>query len=300
MDCITGLKLISAHAEERKSNHKGYRVGIMMSLNTAFKKVYGEALEPYGFKKVKGKYPYFARVIGEEIVHIITCVNCTMIVPGKYKAFNIECGVETVYVPEINFDMRPGHNEWMKGNLTIYRRTHPEAPPQERFDELDEYVYDSTDENSLIEALKKSVQHVEEIMLPLLDEVRDYKACMEYYNNYSLGQQRIYDVMENRREPYSYRDGLLNFKAFTAEEYSNRERNRFNGADERDLQYVKEGTMSMEEFESEKADRDRRLKAKIEVFEKYANNEEYHKILVEELESRKRENTERLREYGLI
>ena len=137
-------------------------------------------------------------------------------------------------------------------------------------------------------------------MLPLLDEVRDYKACMEYYNNYSLGQQRIYDVMENRREPYSYRDGLLNFKAFTAEEYSNRERNRFNGADERDLQYVKEGTMSMEEFESEKADSDRRLKADVEVFEKYANNEEYHKILMEELESRKRENTERLREYGLI
>ena len=56
----------------------------------------------------------------------------------------------------------------------------------------------------------------------------------------------------------------------------------------------------MEEFESEKADSDRRLKADVEVFEKYANNEEYHKILMEELESRKRENTERLREYGLI
>ncbi len=271
----------------------------MMSLNTAFKKVYGEALEPYGFKKVKGKYPYFARVIGEEIVHIITCVNCTMIVPGKYKAFDIECGVETVYVTKINFDKRPGYNDWMKDNLTIYRRTHPEAPPQERFNELYEYVYDSTDENSLTGALKKSFEHVKEIMLPHLDEIRDYKACIEHYNHYS-GQLFIHEDFWNRNKYADHNDGLLNFKVFTAEEYSNRERNRFKEANKRDLQYVKEGRMSMEEFESQREDHDRRIKADVEVFEKYANNEEYHKILMEELESRKRENTERLREYGLI
>lgn len=272
----------------------------MMSLNTAFKKVYGEALEPYGFKKVKGKYPYFARVIGEEIVHIITCVNCTMIVPGKYKAFNIECGVETVYVPKINFDMRPGRNDWMMGNLDIYRETHPEVPPRERADELYEYIYDSTDENSLIETLKKSFQHVEEIMLPHLDEVRDYKACMEHYNNYSLGQIFIHEDFQNRRKHGDYADGLLNFKAFTFEEYSKRKWNKFERATQRDLQYVKEGRMTMEDFERQNTEVKERFKKDVELFEKYANNEEYHKILVEELESRKRENTEILREYGLI
>ncbi|MCM1171024.1 MAG: hypothetical protein NC393_02745 [Clostridium sp.] len=271
----------------------------MMSLNTAFKKVYGEALEPYGFKKIKGKYPYFARVIGEEIVHIITCVNCAMIVSGKYKAFNIECGVETVYVTKINFDMRPGHNDWMKDNLYIYRETHPEVHPRERYNELNQYVYDSTDEDSLIGALKKSFQHVEEIMLPHLDEVRDYKACIEHYNHYS-SQTFIHEDFWNRRKYADYNDGLLQFKVFTAEEYSNREKNRFKRADERDLQRVKEGRMTMEEFESEKADGDRRLKADIELFEKYANNPENNRILVEELESRKRENTEILRGYGLI
>ncbi|MCM1082287.1 MAG: hypothetical protein NC428_02325 [Clostridium sp.] len=273
----------------------------MMSLNTAFKKVYGEALEPYGFKKVKGKYPYFARVIGEEIVHVITYINTPMIVSGKYKAFDIECGIETVYVPKIDLDIPPRHNgNWMTENLTIYRRTHPGAPPQERYNELNEYVYDSTDENSMIEALKKSVQHMEEIMLPHLDEIRDYKACMEHYDTYSPMQKYIRDNIQNRRKFYPYDDGLLNFKAFTLEEYSNRERNRYKRADKRDLQYVKEGRMTMEKLESEKADRDRRLKADIELFEKYANNPENNRILVEELESRKRENTEILREYGLI
>jgi len=30
-----------------------------MTLNAAFKKVFGEALEPLGFKKIKGNYTYF-------------------------------------------------------------------------------------------------------------------------------------------------------------------------------------------------------------------------------------------------
>ncbi|MCM1208384.1 MAG: hypothetical protein NC309_05625, partial [Ruminococcus sp.] len=172
--------------------------------------------------------------------------------------------------------------------------------PRERYNELNQYVYDSTDDNSMIGALKKSFQHVEEIMLLHLDEIRDYKACMEHYDTYSPTQIYIYDNIQNRRNRYPYDDGLLNFKAFTFEEYSNKEKNRFKGADERDLQRVKEGRMTMEEFESEKADRDRRLKADIELFEKYANNPENNRILVEELESRKRENTEILRGYGLI
>ena len=44
----------------------------MKTLGTAFKQVYGEALKEYGFKKIKGKYPYYVRLIGDEIVHVIT------------------------------------------------------------------------------------------------------------------------------------------------------------------------------------------------------------------------------------
>jgi len=34
-----------------------------ISLNAAFKQVFGEALEPLGFKLIKSKYPYFVRVV---------------------------------------------------------------------------------------------------------------------------------------------------------------------------------------------------------------------------------------------
>ncbi len=46
-----------------------------MTLNAEFKKVFGEALEPLGFKLIKSKYPYFVRFIGNEIVHIITYID---------------------------------------------------------------------------------------------------------------------------------------------------------------------------------------------------------------------------------
>lgn len=47
----------------------------MATLNTVFKKVFGEGLKEYGFVKVKGRQPYLVRVIGGEIIHVITCRN---------------------------------------------------------------------------------------------------------------------------------------------------------------------------------------------------------------------------------
>lgn len=47
------------------------------SLKSAFLQVYGEALKPLGFQKVKGKQPYFVRVVNGEIIHIITCAKQT-------------------------------------------------------------------------------------------------------------------------------------------------------------------------------------------------------------------------------
>ena len=62
-----------------------------MSLNAAFKQVFGEALEPLGFKLIKSKYPYFVRVVSNEIVHYVTFANETADGRGsigvKYKCF---------------------------------------------------------------------------------------------------------------------------------------------------------------------------------------------------------------------
>ena len=46
-----------------------------LSLYAGFKKVYGEYLEPYGFKLVKSKHPYFVRVVDDEIVQIVSIMK---------------------------------------------------------------------------------------------------------------------------------------------------------------------------------------------------------------------------------
>ena len=63
-----------------------------MTFNTAFKHLYEKKLKPYGFQKVKGKRPYFIRMIGDEIFHMITYRNCWSDRP--YKEFEVRWGVE--------------------------------------------------------------------------------------------------------------------------------------------------------------------------------------------------------------
>ena len=71
-----------------------------LTINAAFKQIFGEALELYGFKTVKGRYPYLVRVINNEILHIITFAK----VRGSETKFIVYSGVATIYRNEINFD----------------------------------------------------------------------------------------------------------------------------------------------------------------------------------------------------
>ena len=44
----------------------------MASIITVLKKVYKEGLEPLGFVQLKGRQPYFVRIIGGEIIQVIS------------------------------------------------------------------------------------------------------------------------------------------------------------------------------------------------------------------------------------
>lgn len=73
----------------------------MKSFKTAFKSVYEKGLMKYCFRKVKGDQLYYARCIGDEIVHVITfweefSYNQSHI--GIFnKAFTVLFGAATVY-----------------------------------------------------------------------------------------------------------------------------------------------------------------------------------------------------------
>jgi len=75
-----------------------------MTFDTAFKHLYAKELAPYGFQKIKGRRPYFVRMVGDEIAHVISYRNSWSMRP--YKNFIVLWGIATVYRRRINFEKK--------------------------------------------------------------------------------------------------------------------------------------------------------------------------------------------------
>ena len=77
-----------------------------LSLNAAFKSVYGELLEPKGFKLLKSKYPYFVRVIDDEVIQIISFMK-EKAFDHDYEGFSICISLNILERQLIDFDKNP-------------------------------------------------------------------------------------------------------------------------------------------------------------------------------------------------
>lgn len=87
------------------------------SFKSEFVKFYKEKLEPYGFKKVKGPQPYFARLVNGEIVHIITYITSRTNNPGHIN-FELCCGIASIYRKRIRFNVTPLSNSYCMEAMT--------------------------------------------------------------------------------------------------------------------------------------------------------------------------------------
>lgn len=154
----------------------------MTGLNTVFKQVFGEALKEQGFVKVKGRQPYFARLIKGEILHVIACRQEWSGWPKPYKEFGILAGVATVYRPEFNFSCCPRDNmNWLYPINYWYRSFFPSDWKEQVMHQLGGFRYDSTNENSLKCELDMALKETEKYILPVLDRVVDLETCIEYF-----------------------------------------------------------------------------------------------------------------------
>ena len=151
-----------------------------MSLNAAFKKVFGEALAPLGYKPVKGKYPYLVRVIpGGEIIHVITCENSLCSYPNARK-FDIVGGIATVYRYRIDLDHSSKHNNiWLNSIGTFYARTVSKSEyNQQTFVSLDGIRYKENDNLSLLNTMNRALEFANKYMLPYLNRAVDLKSSL--------------------------------------------------------------------------------------------------------------------------
>ena len=91
------------------------------NIQREFVKYYKERLASLGFIKVKGRQPYFVRLVNNEIIHILT-LDTGMSAKDGYKVAHLECGVATVYRQEINLSVTPRHNsDWLVDYTRYYR-----------------------------------------------------------------------------------------------------------------------------------------------------------------------------------
>lgn len=155
-----------------------------LTLNAAFKQVFGEALEPLGFVKIKSKYPYYVRVLNGEVVQVIA-------VKEEFRnTFDIVSGIATVYRNEIDLSKSVRWNtNWfmtlanyysicLKSSDTDYDKNYARKMIFLNFNF-------STNEQK-IKIFEYALEQFKKWVLPIFNKVTSVKVAYYYYSNYLL------------------------------------------------------------------------------------------------------------------
>jgi hypothetical protein len=163
-----------------------YKAPQKLTQNTAFKQIIGKALEPYGFKVIKGRHPYIVRVINNEILHIITFRTETPDYSEGDRAFAIMGGIATIYRKKITLDQSPIQNYiWFNYMFDFY-----EALTDERnanvLGQLFISCYYSDKPDSLISVMNTGAENLIKYVLPVFDKIDNIDSCIDYLNEYKM------------------------------------------------------------------------------------------------------------------
>ena len=271
----------------------------MVSLATAWKKAYSEALAPYGFTKLKGRHPYFVRMVGDEILQVIAYHNEWSMRPER--AFQVLAGMATVYRREIDLHQSPkDNNRWLEEFYSMYYSGHyyeeeaPDAP--DTF-----YKYIDENEDSMNDTIARSIYHAKKYILPVLDGVTDINTYIEYLKQYHQIQLKIHvEEFSDNILQVEENESLLALKTFhTLEEFIKFSNEIYEQNMKKRQNQVDIGFYSKEHFDKETKWSFEYRQEQIEAFAQLLNDPVIHEKAMEELERRKNYNIEALHEYGL-
>jgi hypothetical protein len=269
------IKLNFKKAEEKKP-----------TLNTLFIQIYGEALEPLGFKKPKVRMPLYVRVINDEIIHIVGIHDMkTHLVPFG--------AIATVYREDLCIDRTFRQNElWYKSLKEFYLNWHISDKP---FDKGFFKYY--ADYMPLSDAVKASLNATITWILPVLDNVKTLKDVADYDDLIFKDYLSISALPLNKFPGASYSDAAIRF---LLDDLINDLEKRYSvllkRSDEANIRFprpqedVLKSRLEYEQWYNE-------ARKRVQTF---LEDEEIHKQTMEELANRKEHNLELLKKYKVI
>ena len=158
-----------------------YKAPQKLTLNTVFKQIIGKALEPYGFKVIKGRHPYIVRVINNEILHIITFRTETPDYSEGDRAFAIMGGIATIYRKKITLDQSPIQNYiWFNYMFDFYEALVDEMD-KAILSQLFKSCYYSDKPDSLISVMNAGAENLIKYVLPVMDKINNIDSCLDYF-----------------------------------------------------------------------------------------------------------------------
>ncbi len=183
------------------------------SLNTVFKQVFGEGLKEQGFVKIKGKQPYLVRMVGDEIIHVITCMDEWCGDRG-FKEFIIYASVATVYRKKIDLTVKPEDIEFQFESLSSFysKNSTAEDYDNEYRMKLYSFRYKEDDGQSLQSAMEQALEESIKFIIPVLDQaVTLPDSCLKFFRKFNLTNfyRPEYDVEQQTFSYTAYEDGLL-------------------------------------------------------------------------------------------
>ncbi len=285
----------------------------MASIMSVLKKVYKEGLAPYGFIQTKGKYPYFVRVIGGEIVHVITFRKCSGPViifngkTGRYypglREFEILGGIATVYRKKLDLSTTASENiNWLWSNRDLYYKSNYDNYDVDYEKKISVFRYINDDDNSIIKSVNFSLDVTKKEMISRFDNVTDLNACIRFYEDYRLGMIYLSDDKKygwtDDSFGYNYEnEGMLYIKTKSNDDF----KIQTERACKRELDSIKKGEVrsSMEDYNNFCKRMEERRIEKIQIRDRILNTPEIYSNAVKELEERKMENIQMLNNCGI-
>ncbi|MBR1749831.1 MAG: hypothetical protein IJ740_02965 [Ruminococcus sp.] len=263
-----------------------------LTMNAAFKQVFGEALEPMGFVKAKTKYPYYIRFVDNSFIQIIGLKK------EKENIFNITAGIATIYRPEIDLNCSPRMNcNWLIGVSEIYQRCHLYDHDKQYRNSIMHFGFRSFENENIINAFKIALGEVEKWVLPEFEKVQTLHDVIDYLIAVYFPGLDVFGPDVQFYRHVNDRDGLFCFELDDPYEIADRRaENAF-----KQISYEAQNNKKFTEADYTKLCEEikQHNKERKEFIGNILNNKDLYDETMAEINHRKEKNIEILRSYGL-